>query len=365
MKGPPAGQGQILLPMILLLPGLVMVFVLSVEAAKLSRGKVRAQAALDLAAFTLMDQNTSLLNRVAYLNHSFPRRVLEEQLGTQEIWVEHYVPGPPPRRWSHLVWSLEHPLNWSWITDADEAKKYKETFAGRAPCEEDMVLNPMICPMGALSLGEALRMFNLVYQTYFNTAAIAHAYIDEVKHFHESAQRLSTLIYGLNLASPPPPGVLLPDVWLPEPEPWPAPFGISEEYRPIEWVSCHAKAYDLGPVETSLKIPPIDLGEGLRIYTALKIKDYEALRRGFGFFRYWIAPSNVYGRTFHPYLHARVHTTPAAAGAAPPYPARVKPPGVTGGPPFWSGWSLAEPEEPPRGEYYWPQSASFGTRLTP
>lgn len=87
-------RGQIILPSIILLPALFMFVVLIVEAGRLSRDKIRQQFALDTASALEMEQYTDTLNRLAYINGSFPDRIFREIYGGS--WKSYYGAGLYP-----------------------------------------------------------------------------------------------------------------------------------------------------------------------------------------------------------------------------------------------------------------------------
>lgn len=68
-----------------MIPSLVLFVYLILETAKLSREKIRHQFAVDTAAFIELTNYSDLLNRMAYVNGSFPMRVFRESYGGVDI----------------------------------------------------------------------------------------------------------------------------------------------------------------------------------------------------------------------------------------------------------------------------------------
>lgn len=87
-------DGQILLPALFILPAFVLIAVLLVEVGNLSRGKIRQQFALDVAAHLEMTQYADVLNRLSYLNGAFPDRIFREVYG--QAWGEYWQNGLYP-----------------------------------------------------------------------------------------------------------------------------------------------------------------------------------------------------------------------------------------------------------------------------
>src|ERR1035437_1447444 len=71
-------RGQIVIPAMLMFPTLFLFVYLIYETAKVSRGKIRHQFAMDAAAFVEMTNYSDFLNRTAYVNGAFPMRIFNE-----------------------------------------------------------------------------------------------------------------------------------------------------------------------------------------------------------------------------------------------------------------------------------------------
>lgn len=71
-------KGQVVIPMLFVLPSLFLFVYLLMETTTLSREKIRRQFALDVAASQEMTLYSDLLNRLAYINGPFPDRVFQE-----------------------------------------------------------------------------------------------------------------------------------------------------------------------------------------------------------------------------------------------------------------------------------------------
>ncbi len=71
-------RAQIVLPAVLLIPTILLVIYLLFETTKISREKIRHQFALDTSAFVELTSTSHYLNATAYVNGTFPYRVLKE-----------------------------------------------------------------------------------------------------------------------------------------------------------------------------------------------------------------------------------------------------------------------------------------------
>lgn len=145
-------RGQIILPVMFVLPCLMLFAFLLSETARISREKIRHQFALDSAAFIEAMNHSNLLNRLAYINGAFPHRVFKEELEWRAVEMVRST------KWANL-----HPIlyangafpSWQEPPDPDAEPVWKIRFrpaprgrdGGRADMEGGSHAPPQLPPM--------------------------------------------------------------------------------------------------------------------------------------------------------------------------------------------------------------------------
>lgn len=95
-------RGQLVLPMLLVLPTLFLFVFLLVETTRLSREKIRRQFALDAGASAEISLYADLLNRLAYVNGPFPDRVFKELTVSAVRYYQDYRMGLFPASFGRI-----------------------------------------------------------------------------------------------------------------------------------------------------------------------------------------------------------------------------------------------------------------------